>query len=102
MADVPDQPGFCFWPLHKCIPNGNVLQRRIATTKGARSETLLSFGGNYNNKLFLGMDIGIPTLRYLSNSIYEETDALDTIYDFRSFTLNENLETRGIGINFKF
>ena len=84
------------------VPEGNVMQRRTATTRGARGETVFSFGGNYDNKFFIGGNIGFTSLRYESESYYEETDSRDTIFDFQSFNMTEWVNTHGYGINAKF
>jgi len=84
------------------IPNANEMQRRVATTRGSRGETVISFGGNYSNKIFLGANIGFASLHYESESYYEETDTRDTIFDFRSFDMTEWVSTHGYGLNFKF
>lgn len=84
------------------IPDGNVLQRESRTTRGARGETLFSFGGNFNHKLYVGANIGLASLRYDDDSDYEESDINDTIFDFKSFRLNQSVSTRGFGVNFKF
>jgi len=84
------------------IPEGDVMQRRTATTRGSRGETAFSFGGNYDNKFFIGGNIGFTSLHYESESYYEETDTRDTIFDFRSFNMTEWVSTHGYGINAKF
>lgn len=57
-------------------PMGNYgpLQKLQATTRGSFGETVISFGGNYSNKLYLGATIGIPSVRYTQEKVYEETD----------------------------
>lgn len=82
--------------------HGGVNQRKTIEEKGAINEMTFSFGGNYMDKLYVGMTIGIPILRYSMDSRHIETDAKDSIQYFNSFNLNEELETTGSGINFKF
>lgn len=67
-------------------PMGNYgqLQKLQATTRGSLGETVISFGGNYSNKLYLGATIGIPSVRYTQEKVYEETDDLDSIAQFTS------------------
>ena len=83
------------------IPNGGELQRRSVKSKGSLGEFALSFGGNYSNKLYLGATLGINSLRYIENSSYEEIDSQNSISDFKSFRLNNDLKATGTGINFK-
>ncbi len=84
-------------------PMGNYgqLQKLQATTRGSMGETVISFGGNYSNKLYIGATIGIPSVRYTQEKVYEETDDLDSIDQFTSLKYNETLKTSGNGINLK-
>lgn len=102
---------------YSVIGNGNVRQSGTFTSKGAIDEYVLSFGANYNNKLYVGGTLGLPYLRYIQELDYKEDDEKnlwnetyyyyqDTIQknysDFQSFNLEDNLKTTGMGINFKF
>lgn len=67
--------------------------------KGGLNEVALSFGGNYDNKLMLGMNLGIPFYNNRINYIYKESDNdRDNLYE--GITYEENSETSGIGVNF--
>lgn len=84
-------------------PMGNYgqLQKLQATTRGSLGETVIAFGANYSNRLYLGATIGIPNVRYRQENIYEENDDLDTIPQFSSMKYTEQLRTSGSGVNFK-
>ncbi len=84
-------------------PMGNYgqLQKLQATTRGSLGETVISFGANYSNRLYLGATIGIPSVKYKLEKIYEETDDLDTIPQFTSMKYTEQLNTSGNGFNLK-
>jgi hypothetical protein len=84
-------------------PMGNYgqLQKLQATTFGSMGETVIAFGGNYSNRLYLGATIGIPNIKYQLQKIYEEIDDLDTIPNFNSMKYNEQLKTSGNGFNLK-
>ena len=76
-------------------------QRRTSETRGAKGETIFSFGGNYSNKLFLGATLGLSSLRYSEEAVYEEmtnSHVYDTLNNYR-FT--QNVTTDGSGVNFK-
>lgn len=88
--------------LTHVLPNHGETQSKYVETSGAMGETVFSLGGNYDDKLYLGGTIGIPRIRYTESSQYKESIANDTIYGFRSFTLNQKLATTGSGVNFKF
>jgi hypothetical protein len=76
-------------------------QEKLLETAGSMGETFVSFGGNYKDRLFIGTTMGIVNLSYSEIATYTETDEKDTIKGFKSFRLTQNLDTRGIGINFK-
>ncbi len=71
-------------------------QHEEITTKGGISQWSLSYGGNYNDKIFFGGGIGISSLRYESSKLYSE-DFDDP--NFNGFDLIEELAIRGSGIN---
>jgi len=81
--------------------SGEPFQRERLQTKGSINEWYFSFSANYNNVLFIGATIGIDALRYSSISSYSENDVADTIPYFKNWKFNQNLETRGTGMNIK-
>jgi long-subunit fatty acid transport protein len=98
------------------IPHGGELQRRTRETTGSIGEVALSFGANYNDKIYFGLSLGFPYLKYNENVIYEETDPDDNItqttagldttpygqyYNFKSFTMTQNVNTTANGFNVK-
>ncbi len=84
------------------ISNGGVLQRKVITTKGSMNEMVISLGGNYNDRLYIGATLGLPFLHYKQSSDYTEFDDADTIADIESYTVHDEFTTNGSGINFKF
>lgn len=99
------------------IPHGGELQRMTKETRGSNGEVVISFGGNYNDKIFFGVTLGFPYLRYTEDNLYEELDVNKTIsadtaivndsayikdFNFRSFTQAQTLATTGNGFNAKF
>lgn len=83
------------------IPNYGIKQRKVVETTGAMGETVISFGGNYKSKLYVGGTIGFVKAKYHEESTYEEIDETDTIPDFKSFSFSQNLTTKGNGVNLK-
>jgi hypothetical protein len=76
-------------------------QRKTIDAEGRMGETVLSFGGNYRNTLFVGATVGFVKAIYGEEVIYTETDKKNTIPYFKSFSLTQNLYSKGTGINFK-
>jgi hypothetical protein len=83
--------------------NGNyIFQQKSVQTTGSMGETNISFGADYNNKLYLGASIGIPDIKYTENVQYSETPGYtDTANGLQTFNYNTTLTTTGGGINFK-
>lgn len=80
----------------------NLTQTTSYQTSGGSGEMHFTFGGNYNDKLYIGLLMGIPSVRYTYERTYRETSAAnDTLTDFKSFTVNDYVKTSGTGINFK-
>lgn len=83
------------------VPNGGVRQIKYIETRGSMNEMVLTLGGNYNDKLYLGATMGFPTISYKENSLYREVDTGDTIPGFNSLSIDDYLNTNGTGVNFK-
>lgn len=80
---------------------GGALQRKIIETSGATSEMVITFGGNYNNRLYMGATIGLASIRYNEYAKYMEIDEQDTLVNFKQLIIADELKTTGSGVNFK-
>jgi hypothetical protein len=87
---------------YSAVPYAGALQTKTVETKGGQGEWDFTFGGNYDERLYLGFTLGITSLRYEEESTWEERDDEDTIPYFTSFQYNQDLKTTGSGINVKF
>ncbi|PLW93321.1 MAG: hypothetical protein C0592_06580 [Marinilabiliales bacterium] len=81
--------------------DGGVYQQKSTITSGGINEMVLSFGGNYNDRFYLGATMGFPYLRYVEDSYYKEIDNGDSLPLFNSLSINDELHTTGTGFNFK-
>jgi long-subunit fatty acid transport protein len=63
-------------------------------------EAVLSFGGNFRDKLYMGITIGIPRIQFEESYTYREVID-DSNSPLRSFTQTDDLETSGSGVNIK-
>jgi len=79
-----------------------ISQQRSSITRGGIYEWNFSVGANYNNKIYLGGGFGISSLRYIEESTYSEYDRVDVIPVLNSYSLHQDIITRGTGFNFKF
>ena len=77
-------------------------QRYSKESRGSKGETVFSFGGNYNNKLYIGATLGINSINYTEESTYEEITNSNVIDSLKSYKFQQNLTTDGTGVNFKF
>lgn len=87
--DYPNDEYFTDAPI-------GAFQKSVTETRGATNQWSFSYGGNYNDIFFFGGGIGISSLRYNSERIFDESFNSDTI---SSLSLIENLQIRGTGIN---
>lgn len=81
------------------------LQQESISEKGNQYQFNLSWGGNYDDKIYFGGGIGVQTLYFKRNRNYEENEFLDSngadpLID--SFVLKDQLVARGGGINTSF
>lgn len=84
------------------IEQGNIQQSGYLSQSGNITEYLFSIGSNYNDRLLLGMSVGMPAIHYHSASNFSETDANNAHSDFNDFTFRNYLTTNGNGFNAKF
>jgi hypothetical protein len=83
-----------------------VYKSQVIETSGGLGEMSFALAGNYNEKLQLGITIGVPLLRYTESKIYREEDKTNQIYYFDKMQYDQNLTTSGSnalasGINVK-
>ncbi len=74
-------------------------------TSGRMNEMVLSFAGNYDEKLMIGATIGVPFVNYRLEGEYQETDpgggVAGNVPYFTGLTYSEFLKTEGVGFNLK-
>ena len=82
--------------------NLNNATRQIGNfdSKGANTQWSVSYGGNYNDKLYLGGSIGFTGTRYSFADTLQETYVNGTI--FRGSTVRNDFTVRGSGVNLTF
>jgi hypothetical protein len=79
-----------------------IQQLQNFSTSGSMGETDISFGGNYNNRLYIGASIGITDVMYNETINYTETPQYtDSAFGLQNYTFTSNLTTSGAGVNFK-
>ena len=85
------------------IKNGQaLLQENTIKTTGGITEISLGMAGNNQGKWYWGATIGVPIIAYSRNTQYKESDPSgDATNKFNYYILNNNVKTRGLGINLK-
>lgn len=75
--------------------------RRLITNEGYSGEHALSVGGNYSNKIYFGLTLGINKIRYTGH--YEHLESVDQSYQgtFENFTYTDHFEHTGTGYSIK-
>jgi hypothetical protein len=73
---------------------GPITQREQVLTKGSLSQFDLGYGGNYRDKLYIGVGVGIVTLNRTRTSTFSESSN-----GGEDFTYQDYVKTTGTGIN---
>ena len=88
-------------------PSKLINKNQVIETSGGLGEMSFALAGNYNEKLQLGITLGVPILRYSESKVYKESDKDNTIPLFNKMAYEQNLTTSGAnslasGVNVKF
>ena len=82
-------------------PDAPIAKTQTVTTSGSINELVFSLAGNYQERIMIGLTLGIPFVNLTDNRVYRETDPGDDIPVFEAMQFEENLRTTGAGINLK-
>lgn len=83
------------------IPVKNHTQENAISTSGYMRETALSYGANYDDKLYIGGGIGFIGVNYSMNNYFSESiPSGDTNTILNSYYIQNNLNTDGSGVRF--
>ena len=91
------------------IDNGNYIsnlnsslskkQEKVINSNGSSGEYVFSVGTSYEDRIYLGATIGMPSINYYEKSTYTESEFTDTAAHLQSFDYDEELTTTGKGFN---
>ena len=70
-------------------------------SSGYTGEVPISLATSIDDKLYMGVSMGIPIIEYSERTLYGESSFSDTISDLTAFDLNRSLIVSGSGINIK-
>lgn len=80
---------------------GDIEREQTVETSGGVNELSFAVAGSYDDRLLIGLGVGVPFVNYVEQKIYYESDAPDVIPFFDALEFRENLTTTGIGVNVK-
>ncbi|MGB1031467.1 MAG: OmpP1/FadL family transporter, partial [Flavobacteriales bacterium] len=81
-------------------PYGRFSARKDVERSGHMGETVVSVGGAYQDRLYIGASLGFPSINFREKSTYSEFD-LESEHELSDFSYTEELRTSGRGVNFK-
>lgn len=82
--------------------SNSVLHKETVNVQGRKQQWDIAYGGNIKDKFYLGLDVGISTVKSTISRNYSETISNPTSYDpLTSFDMTEKLNIKGTGINAK-
>lgn len=78
-------------------------QKHILQEWGNITEMAFTFGGNWSDKVFFGVTLGVPIVNYTQKSLIEEsnTAGLSLPFNFRSYQVKNRMDVSGSGVNLK-
>ncbi|GAB3016268.1 hemin receptor [Niabella terrae] len=76
-------------------------QKQVITTSGGITELAIAGAANINEKVYIGGSIGLPMLRFGSHRMYTEQDPTTDDNGFDAAWFDDDLVTKGVGINVK-
>ena len=88
-----------YWGM--MLPNTPLIQEKKINTKGRMGELAFSYAHSFEDKLYAGVTIGVPMVRFTRESVYTELDHNKSIWPFHSLKYEEQLLTTGSGVNLK-
>lgn len=81
--------------------NATLNRAHSITTFGRMNEMVISFAGNYDEKLMVGATVGVPFASYRIEGEYIESNPDTIVPYFDKLVYTEYLRTSGIGVNLK-
>ena len=76
-------------------------QEKIIESDGNSGEYVFAIGTSFEDKIYLGVTIGMPNIDFYEKSTYNESEFADTTTHLENFEYQEELSTSGNGFNLK-
>ncbi|MCH7415321.1 long-chain fatty acid transporter [Belliella sp. R4-6] len=81
---------------------GNPFSNETVITEGGINQTSFSYGANFNNKIFIGAGLGISSVNFFQNRIYEEEFLDPSNVTSLIYSIEDNTRINGFGANINF
>ncbi|MBK9255679.1 MAG: hypothetical protein IPM42_09355 [Saprospiraceae bacterium] len=82
-------------------PEAVIQKEQELIQRGGINELAIGWAGEYQNKLNIGISMGIPFANFEETKVYQETDPNNNVPAFNRLSYTERLNTTGLGVNFK-
>ncbi len=79
--------------------NRSLNQKNTINSVGGTNNISLHLSSNYENKFYLGGGINIITVRYKEQNRFTETDKSSNFNNWSVWSLEQNILTKGFGVN---
>ncbi len=90
---------------YELAPNEAIFRSQNVRREGSMTELVFSLGANYNERFMFGATVGVPFVSFEENKEYFEEDIGSgqdgSVPFFEDLTFREELQTTGVGVNFK-
>ena len=104
-----DEPSGLYFSDYSDLSLGFLINKsQTVERSGSLNELVFSFAGNYDEKLIVGLTVGVPFLTFTELKVYQEfvdESSFASTPDVEPFSTNlqytERLTTNGVGINAK-
>jgi hypothetical protein len=89
-----------YFTFNRGLPS---LQEETVLTRGAMTQWDIAYGGNFDDRVYLGASMGITRIRNFTEKTFSETVIYEPgeARDVLNMTFYDQFETRGTGVNFK-
>ena len=82
-------------------PDAQVPKNQRVKESGSINEFVFGFAANFKEKLMVGLNVGIPSIEFRQEKVYQESDPSDEVPLFEELEYREDLNTTGAGFNAK-
>ncbi len=90
---------------YQLASNELLYRQQYVTRSGSINELSFAFAGNFQERIMIGLSVGVPFLNYTQTKVYSEEDPGEgpegSVPYFDNLSFRENLTTTGTGLNFK-